>query len=184
MKFKVGDRVKCPWGDGIVDRVAPDYDRDPPLSYYVKHGRGAGWHEGAELELVQSEVAKEPVPGKFYRTRGGDKVFYVGNSLNNSFVYQGADDGIFVPYDLPFRYTDDEFTGDRDVVGEWAEETKLPSLEIKRWAIITAVDDKWHPRGRVIDVCASHDKALDIVKEYETDLEIVELTGVIPGKVV
>lgn len=178
MKFKVGDRVKCPWGDGIVGRVDSNCDRDPPLQYYVAHGLGAGWHEESELTQVQPEP-QEPVPGKFYRTREGCKALYIGRSSNGSYVYEY--DGYLRQHQLPYQFRAEAgYTCMADIVGEWVD--VLPTVEIKQWVV---VDNQSKSRGIVWSVHDSRENAERSITSHEkpTDyFEIVELTGVLPER--
>lgn len=221
MKFKAGDEVNTPWGEGIVDRVDPDCDRDPPLQYYVKHSRGAGWHEEGELEPIQpkpatikttndklrkafeerrilwreraeqgeteislTEPAKEPVPGRFYRTRDGSKFKFLMKATK-SYLYEsqtrcyGEPEFFVYEFERPYhRYLDGK-TYDEDIVGEWTEAITLPSLEIKRWAVVCNEKGPGMDRGEVVCIFPSYERAHN---HCGLGSEIVELTGTLPER--
>ena len=189
MKFKVGDRVKFNMiitgvdGVGKVVRVDAGCAAIPPLPYYIRDDNDFNWWwcREDELELVEAAkepAQKEPIPGKFYRTRGGLKLLYVGMGNLDKFVYQ-EEGGYFKNYVLPFNYFDDCSESAGDIVGEWTEETKLPAVEIKRWAVVNKDGSDVFAglfRSKTkADVMLS---TLDKSEQYE----IVELIGTLPER--
>lgn len=185
MKFKVGDRVKTLKGKELG---TVDYIQDNEYPYVVKWDKGmsSGYMDN-ELELIQTE-AQEPIPGKFYRTRGGLKLLYVGMGNLDRFVYQ-EEDGYFNNYVLPFNYFDDRSESALDIVGEWVdspesqiEEVTLPAMEIKRWAVVFTKDGKFIRRGDVVCICSSFVDAVHRAAECEEHVEIVELIGTLPER--
>lgn len=184
MKFKVGDRVKY-FSDSVLGEVKEvNPTSNFPFIVNWEDGSYGSYSNTARLELIQPEP-QEPLPGKFYRTRDGDKVFYVGKSKNDYFIYQEAD-GEYEEYAHPFKYLfDADDTSCMDIVGEWTEETKLPSLEIKRWAVVFAKDAKEGKRGESLSIHTNVNSAhifLNKLGEDMFDCEIVELTGTLPER--
>ena len=93
MKFKVGDRVKYGNVTGQITGI------DSGAVDFYRIDFGGSWYRETDLELIQSEVslteaAKEPVPGKFYRTRKGYKAVYVGKTLKNKYLYDSKEEGL------------------------------------------------------------------------------------------
>ena len=191
MKFKVGDRVKY---NGNVGHIT-----DISLGAEDLYRVNGFWSREEYLELIQEKdplfqgawlripkfpyPLKEPVPGKFYKTRFGLKLLYVGMGNLDRFVYQ-EEDGYVKQYVLPFHYFDDRSESALDIVGEWMEETKLPSLEIKRWVVVLDNNFKEIKRGEVIGSYSSYDNAKTAIgwKNEDATYEIVELTGTLPER--
>ena len=186
MKFKVGDRVKHPKysDEGKIEHIV----EGGIYSLIVKwDDQSRAAYKEIELELVQPEAAKEPdpkgpIPGKYYRTKGGDKAFYIGIDVHKFHLYEI--DGEYYRYlDLITSCDDSQF----NIIGEWTEETKLPSLEIKRWSLICNEDYKHWKRGefRFADNSVQEiEKVLNVYveKEERKYWEIVELTGTLPER--
>lgn len=131
MKFKVGDRVK--WKNynevGVIE-VVQDTIR---LPYKVRFpsDNSMAWFKADDLELVQPEVSLpeaankepvvgEPIPGKFYRTRSGNKVLYVGRSMLSQYIYDTSE-GI-KRYATACTMGKDGYKSELDIVGEWTDE--------------------------------------------------------------
>lgn len=186
MKFKVGDRVKyfSDPGLGVVKEVNPTSNF--PFIVNWEDGSYGSYSNTARLELAQPEAAKEPLPGRLYRTRVGRKVLCVGKSIE-SWVYEEVLTETLLRYDLPFKYVDGISISDRDIVGEWTEETKLPAVEIKRWAVIFAKDTDEGKRGESFSIHTNIKSAqtfLDKLGVGKVNFEIVELTGMLPERMV
>jgi hypothetical protein len=157
----------------------------PFIVQWDKQQRGCFTAE--ELELIQPEV-QEPVPGKFYRTREGNKLMFVGKTLKNKYLYDSKKDGLWVfdtrttvNKDSPFRC---------DIVGEWVDSPEsqvLPAMEIKRWSLICNKDYGRWKRGefRFADNSIQEiEKVLNVYveKEERKYWEIVELVGTLPER--
>jgi hypothetical protein len=185
MKFKVGDMAKYLDATVKVKEVTAQ-DLQPYLVGYLP---GHEWRCSEEdLELVQPEVVKEPVPGRFYRTRDGSKMQYVGKA-GDIWVYCDAAyvQKSLVQYDEPYKYISGD-TRPFDIEGEWVD--VLPAMEIKRWAVVYILDNgmAWR-RGDKIpfqDDFYSLLAAQNFIAKQGNpeELEIVELTGVLPERVV
>jgi hypothetical protein len=199
MKFKVGDRVRYKNNDiGSVEYIS----KNTTTVYFIKCDRTVGSSENGhivyaamedELQSLESgpelgtleyvgawtakgtPAPKEPIPSKFYRTRDGDKVLYLGKDKHDYFIYQD-DAGAFLDYERPFKYL---FNDDScmDIVSEWVDEVVLPAIEIKRWVVV-------YERSTVLSWHASKEEAqVNINKNFGADKkEIVELTGVLPER--
>lgn len=184
MKFKVGDRVKF-WRRYVGTITYIERNVLGKMIYRLdgKELNGVIASE-YDLELVQPE-AQEPVPGRFYRTNNGDKIFYVGKSKNDYFIYQRSD-GEYEEYAHPFKYLfDDDDKSYMDIVGEWVDEVTLPAVEIKRWAVVFAKDTKEGKRGESLSIHTNVNSAhifLNKLGEDMFDCEIVELTGTLPER--
>jgi hypothetical protein len=173
MKFKVGDRVK--YLDAIV--TIKEVTIQDPLPYLVGYIPGHEWRcSEVDIELIQPEAPKAPdpkgpIPGKFYRTRDGEKIMFVGLAIDGEYFYQDTSLEIR-GYSLPFTYTDDGFTDGSDIVGEWVD--VLPAAEIKRWAIFSRKDNY---------VLKYFDSEADAKNaQLVGNLEVVELVGILPPR--
>jgi hypothetical protein len=187
-RFKVGDRVKHKhWGDGTVIKVKEIWAGLGTVGVYtIDYGTDPGIRVSLEenLELIQPET-QEPVPGRFYRTKGGSKMQYVGKAgdiwvyCDTAYVQKSL-----VKYDEPYKY----ISGDPwpfDIVGELVD--VLPAMEIKRWSLICNEDYKHWKRGefRFADNSVQEiEKVLNVYVEKEERgyWEIVELTGTLAAR--
>jgi hypothetical protein len=133
------------------------------------------------LKKVANRLPPEPVPGQFYRTRGDEKVWYIGKDSVGHYCYENTL-GIR-RYELPFQMEAGQLRGHyTDIVAPWTK--PLPAMEIKRWGIVYSKDTKTHPRGYFITASESKAVALAAITHYYSDIpvEIVELTGTLPAK--
>ena len=211
MKFKVGDKVErknCGVHDTGTVELVMDKSLSHPYEVRFVGGIGVRWSREDELELVEGDrvqpevklgpvdsfaawtgkstpAQKEPIPGKFYRTRGGDKTLYVGKNRYGLSIYENSS-GEYMHYRTPTQYYVSVINID-DIVGEWVDEVVLPAVEIKRWSLICNEDYKHWKRGefRFADNSIQEiEKVLNVYveKEERKYWEIVELTGTLPER--
>jgi hypothetical protein len=178
-KFKVGDRVKY-FSDSVLGEVKEVNPTSKfPFIVNWEGGSYGSYSNTARLELVQPEE-QEPVPGRFYRTVGGDKAFYIGVDKHKNHLYEI--DGEYRKYlDSTTSCSASRF----DIVGEWVEEVVLPAIEIKRWAVIFAKDTDEGKRGEFLSIHTNVNSAQTFLDKLGTDkinFEIVEFTGTLPER--
>lgn len=181
MKFKVGDKVRYLNSNMKVVKVFPQAARPYVIQSLDESHEFYCFEDN--LELIQPEV-QNPIPGKFYRTRCGDKLRFLIKGIKE-YVYED-EDGIILSYVTPIKYS--EYSPDRemlnDIVGEWTDEIVLPVVEVKRWAIVLTIDSVGHKRGEVMTTCADKQFLEDSFKQ---DLKLgvvalIELTGTLPER--
>jgi hypothetical protein len=196
LKLKVGDRVR--W-IGPSKEKEPEYigvilaitkDRDYPVKVKWDNGIIGQYTLGAPIELVQPEVslpdvAKGPIPGKYYRTRSNYKLKFIAKA-SSCYLYEHEDayDGFNIyEFDGPYRYTS-AYENVNDIVGEWVDEVTLPEVLIKRWAVVLSKDnDKGYSRGNIYEICDSaEDAETCLINWDDSGHEIVELTGTLPER--
>jgi hypothetical protein len=183
MKLEVGKRYRRV--DGEITQPLQKWNNktypfEDPRSECTYTSDGCRFSSGKydEFDLVEeyteptdNEVTHfEPIPGKYYRTEDGSKVFYVGKDKYNFDVYQKS----LGEY---LKYTDGTTcckTSDLNIASEWVDEVILPAVEIKRWAIVRTTPYKGLWRGYVRSV-GDNKKTLE--SDKQEDEEIVELTG-------
>jgi hypothetical protein len=217
-KFKVGDRVSRSVGCDVLGVIEHIRDgREYP--YVVKCTDGSrGVYMGSELVPVKEETVSEvrtsmndkpdvlppePIPGQYYRTRHGLKLEFLGK-LSRWYFYESADYD-YHPVNVydTHPYEAQEHDGGPndhrswDIIAPWTEPPVgkvLPSLEIKRWAVVQVMDKRVEygyagghtdegfddiKRGTVLKINSDINYLKRNLKDGE---EIVELTGTLPAR--
>jgi hypothetical protein len=130
------------------------------------------------FNLTDNKLPPEPVPGQYYRTKDGRKVYFIGKSIKGLYLYEDLDND-WLEYTRPFQYWQEEGDNFYDIIAPWTE--PLPEMEIKRWAVVYSVNhgvNGRHKRGGVVTVQGSKSQA---EKCLVYNSEIVELTGTLPA---
>lgn len=182
LKFKVGDKVKHYFDDclGTVEHLSSNQVH-PYVVMWDNRERNA--YKELELvlakeEAVSNKLPSEPVPGNYYRTKDGRKVYFIGKSIKGVYLYEDPDND-WLEYTRPFQYwqqDDDDFY---DIIAPWTD--PLPAMEIKRWAVVCVVGEE---RGYAAWTFPSEHQAKEKRDSYScpADYEIVELTGTLPAR--
>lgn len=191
-KFKVGDRVRrvSEYHDEVYLGTIIDINSQPSYKYLVKWDteQYSAWTADELVPIqpeVQEPVVEGPIPGKFYRTRGGDKVFYIGKDNYGYCIYQGIN-GEYLRYQTAYLYYD-KTTDINDVVGKWVDTSLsqvLPAMEVKSWGLVVTTEWAHRPRGFVYSAANDTTCFYQVyAKEIKEGVfKIVELTGTLPER--
>lgn len=135
-----------------------------------------------DVEETVSKLPPEPIPGQFYSTRDGDKVFYVGKGRCGNYYYENAVRYVRYVYDRPFHYYKTQ-SHEYDIIAPWTN--PLPAIEIKRWALVRRKGEfEDEVRGTFILSLDSKEEVESVLNSRldAENYEIVELTGILPAR--
>jgi len=129
-------------------------------------------------DFVPSKLPPEPVPGQYYRTKGGDKFKFLAKGIR-LWIYEDKDGYIALFKSTAYNFI--SMSSTNDIIAPWTD--PLPAVEIKRWAVV--LDTRSQYRGAVDRTFESLEEATRQLNGYYKDkpyYTLVELVGTLPSR--